>query len=58
MEHQKIIVPTKLYGLDHLRALAILLVLGFHYQLGYFGYPQWAKQFNQFGWTGVDLFFV
>ena len=58
MEHQKIIVPTKLYGLDHLRALAILLVLGFHYQLGYFGYPQWTKQFNQFGWTGVDLFFV
>lgn len=49
---------AKLYGLDHLRALAILLVLGFHYQLGYFGYPEWTKQFNQFGWTGVDLFFV
>jgi len=48
----------KLYGLDHLRALAILLVLGFHYQLGYFGHPEWTKQFNQFGWTGVDLFFV
>ena len=49
---------SKLYGLDHLRALAILLVLGFHYQLGYFGRPEWTKQFNQFGWTGVDLFFV
>ena len=48
----------KLYGLDHLRALAILLVLGFHYQLGYFGSPDWTKAFNQFGWTGVDLFFV
>lgn len=48
----------KLYGLDHLRALAILLVLGFHYQLGYFGFPEWATQFDQFGWTGVDLFFV
>ncbi|PZR13803.1 MAG: acyltransferase [Flavobacterium psychrophilum] len=49
---------SKLNGLDHLRALAILLVLGFHYQLGYFGRPEWTKQFNQFGWTGVDLFFV
>lgn len=49
---------AKLYGLDHLRALAILLVLGFHYQLGYFGFPEWTTQFNQFGWTGVDLFFV
>ena len=58
MQHQKINIPTKLYGLDHLRALAILLVLGFHYQLSYFGYPEWTKQFNQFGWTGVDLFFV
>ncbi len=50
--------PLKFYGLDHLRALAILLVFFFHYQLGYFGFPTWAKEFNQFGWTGVDLFFV
>lgn len=51
-------VATKFYGLDHLRALAILLVFGFHYQLGYYGFPEWAKEFEQFGWTGVDLFFV
>lgn len=50
--------PLKFYGLDHLRALAILLVFFFHYQLGYYGFPEWAKEFNQFGWTGVDLFFV
>jgi peptidoglycan/LPS O-acetylase OafA/YrhL len=49
---------SKLYGLDHLRALAILLVLGFHYQLGYFGFPDWTRAFDQLGWTGVDLFFV
>jgi peptidoglycan/LPS O-acetylase OafA/YrhL len=47
----------KLYGLDHLRALAILLVWFFHYQGSTFAHPQWATSFN-FGWTGVDLFFV
>lgn len=47
---------SKLYGLDHLRALAILLVLVFHYLS--FGHPQWATAFTDIGWTGVDLFFV
>jgi peptidoglycan/LPS O-acetylase OafA/YrhL len=48
---------TKLYGLDHLRALAIVLVFTFHY--GYlFGSPQWLTNIAKFGWTGVDLFFV
>ena len=47
----------KLFGLDHLRALAILLVLGFHYQLQ-FSHPSWTGWFMQIGWTGVDLFFV
>ena len=47
----------KLYGLDHLRALAILLVLGFHYQLQ-FSHPSWTGWFMEIGWTGVDLFFV
>src|ERR1700750_1662649 len=47
----------KLFGLDHLRALAILLVLGFHYQL-LFPHPRWTECFLQLGWTGVDLFFV
>lgn len=47
----------KLYGLDHLRALAILLVFGFHYQLQ-FSHPSWTGWFMKIGWTGVDLFFV
>jgi len=46
----------KLAGLDHLRALAITLVLLFHYQL--FGHPDWIASAGSFGWTGVDLFFV
>src|SRR5258706_2288181 len=37
-------------GLDTLRGLAILLVLGVHVQAS----PTWAKV----GWLGVDLFFV
>ncbi|TAH07162.1 MAG: acyltransferase [Sphingobacteriia bacterium] len=49
--------PQKFYGLDQLRALAILLVLVFHYQLKPF-HPSWTKWFMQIGWTGVDLFFV
>ena len=47
----------KLFGLDHLRALAILLVLGFHYQLQ-FSHPIWTGWFMKIGWTCVDLFFV
>lgn len=47
----------KLHGLDHLRALAITYVLCFHYQ--FFGHPAWeAGRVSNFGWTGVDLFFV
>jgi peptidoglycan/LPS O-acetylase OafA/YrhL len=47
----------KLHGLDHLRALAITYVIFFHYQ--FFGHPQWeAGRVSNFGWTGVDLFFV
>ena len=46
----------KLAGLDHLRALAIVMVLLFHYRL--FGHPEWLDGFGKFGWTGVDLFFV
>ena len=49
--------PQKFYGLDHLRAAAILMVLGFHYCV-FFGHPGWAENFRAFGWTGVDLFFV
>jgi len=47
----------KLHGLDHLRALAIISVLCFHYQ--FFGHPDWERgHASGFGWTGVDLFFV
>ncbi|MGG5208142.1 acyltransferase family protein [Chryseobacterium sp. MIQD13] len=46
----------RLYGLDHLRALAILLVLMYHYRA--FKHPVWIDTIGKFGWTGVDLFFV
>jgi len=46
----------RLAGLDHLRALAILLVFLYHYRL--FGHPVWIERLGTFGWTGVDLFFV
>lgn len=49
---------SKLYGLDHLRALAILLVLIYHYGLSCFDQPLWVLSAGKFGWTGVDLFFV
>jgi len=45
----------RLNGLDHLRALAILLVMVFHYGRGI---PSWLEPVRQIGWTGVDLFFV
>ncbi len=48
----------KLYGLDHLRALAILLVFLYHYQVLSGGQPVWLTGLAKFGWTGVDLFFV
>lgn len=46
----------RLYGLDHLRALAILSVLMYHYRA--FKHPAWIDTVGKFGWTGVDLFFV
>lgn len=49
--------PPRLYGLDLLRALAIIFVFFFHY--GYiFPHPAWVHDVSRFGWTGVDLFFV
>lgn len=47
----------KLFGLDHLRALAILLVFIYHYSR-LFPHPEWMSPIGKFGWTGVDLFFV
>lgn len=46
----------KLAGLDHLRALAIIIVLFYHYRM--FRHPGWLDDIMGFGWTGVDLFFV
>jgi len=44
-------------GLDHLRALAIILV--FIYHSGFIGgHPASLDGIGAFGWTGVDLFFV
>lgn len=45
----------RLHGLDHLRALAIILVIIFHYGRGV---PAWLEPVRNIGWTGVDLFFV
>lgn len=50
--------PGKFYGLDHLRAVAILLVFIFHYSIITGGVPAWLNGLSQIGWTGVDLFFV
>jgi len=47
----------KLHGLNHLRALAILLVLLYHY-CKLFPHPAWTETWGSFGWVGVDLFFV
>lgn len=50
-------VPEKLHGLDHLRALAIIIVFLFHYPTPG-ELPDWALKCIDFGWIGVDLFFV
>ncbi|WP_315055386.1 acyltransferase [Chryseobacterium indoltheticum] len=46
----------RFYGLNHLRALAIILVLLYHYRM--FEHPAWVDTIGWVGWTGVDLFFV
>jgi peptidoglycan/LPS O-acetylase OafA/YrhL len=51
------IAPTKFYGLDNLRAFAIIMVFLFHYPR-WFDHPAWFPDIVKFGWTGVDLFFV
>jgi len=48
---------SRLHGLDHLRALAIIFVLVYHYGV-IFPHPEWVSTIGEFGWTGVDLFFV
>jgi peptidoglycan/LPS O-acetylase OafA/YrhL len=46
---------NRLHGLDHLRAIAIILVMFHHYGAGI---PSWLVPLKQIGWSGVDLFFV
>ena len=48
---------SRLNGLNHLRALAIAYVFLFHYST-HFPHPRWLEPLGEFGWTGVDLFFV
>ena len=45
----------RLHGLDHLRALAIVLVMFFHFGVEI---PEILDPIRRIGWTGVDLFFV
>ncbi|WP_062057448.1 acyltransferase family protein [Cellvibrio sp. OA-2007] len=48
---------NRLYGLDTLRAIAIVIVLIYHYKV----VVSWENSFgfmSQLGWAGVDLFFV
>jgi peptidoglycan/LPS O-acetylase OafA/YrhL len=47
--------PVRLPGLDTLRAIAILAVMLFHIQ---WRLPEELRPVAQFGWMGVDLFFV
>jgi peptidoglycan/LPS O-acetylase OafA/YrhL len=56
MQHISSSSGAKIPALDHLRALAIILVFLFHYRL--FAHPDWIDTIGSFGWTGVDLFFV
>jgi peptidoglycan/LPS O-acetylase OafA/YrhL len=51
-------IQQKFYGLDHLRAFAIIAVFLFHYFIISGGQPEWLPNAASFGWTGVDLFFV
>jgi peptidoglycan/LPS O-acetylase OafA/YrhL len=52
-----IAAPTRLFGLDSLRAFAVLFVMLYH--LTIFGeLPSRILPVTYFGWMGVDLFFV
>ncbi|OKS85548.1 acyltransferase family protein [Mucilaginibacter polytrichastri] len=57
MPLSKPITYHQLHGLNHLRALAITLVIVYHYSRQ-FAHPEWTHNGGRFGWTGVDLFFV
>ncbi|HSC66724.1 MAG TPA: acyltransferase [Cellvibrio sp.] len=48
---------SRLYGLDTLRAFAIIIVLIYHYRVVVSREPIFGFM-SELGWTGVDLFFV
>lgn len=56
-KHLQTDLHKKYYGLDNLRAFAIIMVFFFHYNR-WFEHPAWFPGVFKFGWTGVDLFFV
>ena len=47
-------MPRRIGELDGIRAIAILLVIGCHYEV--FARQLWS--IAQFGWLGVDMFFA
>jgi peptidoglycan/LPS O-acetylase OafA/YrhL len=54
---QNAAAANRFAGLDHLRALAIIIVFVYHYNM--FGHPAGLYDYlGSWGWTGVDLFFV
>jgi peptidoglycan/LPS O-acetylase OafA/YrhL len=50
-------IKHRIYGLDTLRAAAIILVLMYHY-LVFVDHEPIFGIFSDVGWIGVDLFFV
>jgi peptidoglycan/LPS O-acetylase OafA/YrhL len=51
-------VPRREIELDFVRGLAILMVLDFHAPAHWLSYPLHLLGFPNFGWAGVDVFFV
>lgn len=51
-------LPRREIELDFLRGLAILLVLDFHAPIHWMSYPLHLLGFPNFGWAGVDIFFI
>jgi peptidoglycan/LPS O-acetylase OafA/YrhL len=52
------IPSSRLVGLDLLRLVAVLLVLGAHFREFPTAGEAWFRAWNRGGWIGVDLFFV
>lgn len=57
MSFEKKPITVNYFGLDFLRAIAIIVVYFFH-NLVLFPHPHWLESVAKFGWIGVDLFFV